>query len=155
MRNIILASLLIAAGTQTAFAKPQNINLLLENTSFEYIDLGQTGTTSGDITVSGGPIFNEKTKDQIGSYITRAIFLSADIPGGATATDALTEYKLPGGTITITGITTINPGTKLPTTPSERPIVGGTGKYFGTRGTSRVVPVEGQPKIFLIKLKFK
>jgi hypothetical protein len=155
MRNIILACLLVAAGTQTAHAKPQNMNLLLENNSFEYIDLGQTGPTKGDITVSGGLIFNAKNKEKIGTYITRRIVLSVDIPGGDNVTDALIEYKLPGGSVTVSGITTTHPGTHFPNKDSERPIVGGTGKYFGVRGTSKVTPMAGQPNMFLTNLKFK
>ncbi len=155
MRNLILASLLLAAGTQTTYAKPRNMTVLLQAKSSETLDLGQTGPTFGDITVNRGLCLNSKTKEQIGSYVVRKIIVGVDIPGGSDERDHLAQYTLPGGTITATGITSNNTGTNLPNQASERAIVGGTGKYFGARGTSTVTPVEGQPDMFLIGLRFK
>lgn len=155
MRNLLLASLLIAAGTQAAFAKPKNMTVLLQAKSSETLDLGQTGPSFGDIAINRGLCLNSKTKEQIGSYVVRKIIVGVDIPGGSDERDHLAQYTLPGGTITATGITSNNSGTNLPNQKSERPIVGGTGKYFGARGTSTVTPVEGQPDMLIISLKFK
>ena len=155
MRNLIFACLIFMVDAQSAYAKSNKMSLLSQNTSSETIDLGQIGASVGDITVTRGLLLDPKTKEPIGSYVARKIIVSVDLPGGEDERDTLAEYKLPNGTLIINGLTTNNSKTNLPSKSAERPIVGGTGKYFGSKGTSTISPMTGQPSMFLINVRFK
>lgn len=155
MRNLVLALLLLVAFHPLGHAKTNNFSIVVEHTGTETLDLGQTGASMGDIVVTRGLVLNSKSLEKMGSYIARKIIISVDTAGGQDERDTLAEYLLPDGTITINGITSNNSGTNLPSKTSVRPIVGGSGKYLGVRGTSTVSPIAGQPNRFLINLKFK
>jgi hypothetical protein len=155
MRNLIMACLLVAAGTQAAYAKPNNFDVLVRNTGIDVVDLGQTGPSIGDIAVTRGDVYSRKTNQLIGTYVSRKILVSVDIPGGLDERDTISEYTLKDGSITIVGITTNNSGTNLVGRKDSRPIVGGTVKYAGAKGVSTITPVDGQPRTFLVEMRFK
>ena len=76
MRNLIMACLLVAAGTQTAYAKPRINNFISHKTNSETVDVGNTGLSVGDITINSGDLLDVKTNTKIGSYIARLIIVS-------------------------------------------------------------------------------
>ena len=61
MRNIIIASLVLLAGSQIAYAKPRNLTFISQLTRSQTLDLGKTGPDMGDITVNMGDVLDPKT----------------------------------------------------------------------------------------------
>lgn len=154
MKNTILASILLLSGIEAVDAKPRNISFITNRTSYETLDLGQSGPTMGDINVGHGELLDRKTNKVIGSFSSRAIVMVVDMPGGTREHDTITNYYLPGGLVTSVGMATYTQGVNLPTEVVERAIVGGTGKYAGARGVLTMTPIPGVPDKLIISLRF-
>ena len=155
MRNIIIATLVLLAGSQIADAKPRTLTFISQLTRSQTLDLGKTGPDMGDITINMGDVLDPKTGVKVGSYVNRHIMVDVDQVGGTDTRDISIQYTLPGGTISMTQIMTYSSSTKLPMTQGDRAIVGGTGIFSGVKGSQTFSPVSGQPGRFTIKFNFK
>lgn len=155
MRHLILASLLLAMGTQVAQAKPRNINFISHRTSATKVDVGDPGLSVGDMVANTGELLDIRTNAVIGSFAGRHIVIGADLPGGTETRDMIIQDTLPGGTVTSVIIAQFNTGTNFPLARQDRVIVGGTGKYNGAKGIRYTDPVDGKPGDARVRLEFK
>ena len=155
MRNFIIATLVLLAGSQIAYAKPKNLTFISQLTKTQTLDLGKTGPDMGDITVNMGDVLDPKTGVKVGSYVNRHIMVDVDQVGGTDTRDIHIQYTLPGGTISMTQIMTYSSTTHLPMVQGDRAIIGGTGIFAGVKGSQTFTPVSGQSGRFTIKFNFR
>lgn len=155
MRDLILAGLLLAMGTQFAQAKPRNISFISHRTSATKVDVGDPGLSVGDMVATTGELLDIKTNAVIGSFAGRHIVITADLPGATETRDMIIQDTLPGGTVTSVIIAQFNTGTNFPIGRQDRVIVGGTGKYNGAKGIRYTDPVDGKPGDARVRLEFK
>ena len=165
MRNLIIATLLILAFSDLAYARPKNLTLVSFKTSTETLDLGNNGLDTGDLTINMGKVYLKSSIEKanydttlvesIGTYVNRHITVNVDEVGETDIRDVLIQYTLPRGTISMTQIMTYSSTTHLPMTVGARAIIGGTGIYAGAKGYQSFTPILGKPPgWYLIKFFF-
>lgn len=100
------------------------------------LDLGDTGPSVGDITVSTGELISMKTGIAVGTYVARRILVAILQPKGDITDDTLIEFKANNGdgTITTTGLQDDPAGTHFPVGKEGEAIIGGTGRWAGAKG---------------------
>ncbi len=145
----LTVALVAAAATTLALAGPAaavrpaapsgSLTIYTHQTQRDVLDLGETGTTVGDVVTGSGTLALKKGGKMVGSYSYRSETVTVNIPGGNESRLSTNVYTLPGGTIMATGLVSIQQGTR-PTKPQPQIIVGGTGRYAGARGTMTLVP---------------
>ena len=102
------------------------------------IDVGATGSSVGDLTVTHGTLANSLEGEKIGSWTARVVVV---VPGATKEQrDTLVHFILPGGELMTRGIY-VSPTSKPPTRPVRMAIIGGTGDYFGVRGQVLLTPL--------------
>jgi hypothetical protein len=103
------------------------------------IDLGPQGQSHGDMRVQNAPLYDESGEEKIGRQDLFAVMTDpADEPSEkAHMVEAMYTFTLPGGEISVQGVSA------YPKNISEVPprgvnaITGGTGKYADVRGEQR------------------
>lgn len=119
-------------------AKSRDRILQLERISQENVDVGATGPSVGDLRITRGVATNPAGK-QVGTYATSQVTVASALPGGQEQRSVIMEVSLPGGDITIVGVY-IAPTGAAPTSKVVHAITGGTGDFFGARGTITLTP---------------
>ncbi|CAB4909406.1 unannotated protein [freshwater metagenome] len=144
MRRIITLALASAiaiplAGFATsAQAAPRADRIFLHVDTRTIIDVGATGSSLGDLTITHGTLANTLEGDKIGSWTARLVVV---VPGATKERrDTLLHFILPGGVLMTRGIYE-SPSGKLPSEPHRIAIIGGTGDYFGARGQVVLTPL--------------
>ncbi|MGI9197484.1 MAG: hypothetical protein ACR2KE_08500 [Candidatus Nanopelagicales bacterium] len=115
------------------------------------IDIGDSGTSHGDIAVRNGVIRNGKGKE-LGRFTSTQIVVDFDNTRGTEDRQAFIQLNLPGGSVMLVGTITATQGS-APSTPLIYAISGGTGKYIGARGTMTSTPLPA-PASFNVVLDF-
>lgn len=126
-----------SAGAAAA-AKPRDRVLQLERVSQENVDLGAAGPSVGDLRVTQGVATNSAGK-RVGTYATSQVTVAAALVGGSEQRSVIMEMTLPGGEITMVGVY-VAPAGAAPTSEVVHVIAGGTGAFFGARGTITLTP---------------
>lgn len=135
-----LAISVSAPAFATAPAKPSgSLTIYTHQTQRDALDLGATGTSVGDVATGSGTVALTKGGKDVGTYVYRSETMRVTIPGGNESRLSTSVHSLPGGTIMVSGLVSIQQGTR-PTTPSPQVIVGGTGDYAGANGTATFTP---------------
>ena len=144
MRRIITIALASAialplAGFATsAQAAPRADRIFMHIDTRTVIDVGATGSSVGDLTVTHGTLADTLEGDKVGSWTARVVVV---VPGETKERrDTLVHFILPGGVLMTRGIY-LSPTSKPPTTPVRMAIIGGTGDYFGSRGQVVLTPL--------------
>jgi hypothetical protein len=144
MRRIIALALASAialplAGFATsAQAAPRADRIFLHVDTRTVIDVGATGSSLGDLTITHGTLADTLEGEKIGSWTARLVVV---VPGATKERrDTLLHFILPGGVLMTRGIYE-SPSGKLPSEPHRIPIIGGTGDYFGARGQVVLTPL--------------
>lgn len=134
----LAAATALPAAQATSAAKPRDRVLQLERIAQENVDLGAAGPSIGDLRATQGVARNSAGK-RVGTYATSQVTVAAGPLGGVEQRAVSMEIALPGGEITIVGIY-IAPTRTAPTSEVVHVIAGGTGEFFGARGTITLTP---------------
>jgi hypothetical protein len=121
-------------------------------TYVKVIDIGEPGTSHGDIIVRNGVIRNTKGK-KVGDFTSTQIVVDFDNRQGTEDRQAFVTLNLPGGSVMIMGTITATQGA-APVGPIVYAIVGGTGKYIGAMGTQNSTPSKKVANTFNVVLHF-
>ena len=139
--TLVLASAIaipLAGFATSAQAAPRADRIFLHVDTRTIIDVGATGSSLGDLTITHGTLANTLEGDKIGSWTARLVVV---VPGATKERrDTLLHFILPGGVLMTRGIYE-SPSGKLPSEPHRIAIVGGTGDYFGARGQVVLTPL--------------
>jgi hypothetical protein len=144
MRRIIALALASAIAlplvgfATSAQAAPRADRIFLHVDTRTVIDVGATGSSLGDLTITHGAIADTLEGEKIGSWTARLVVV---VPGATKERrDTLLHFILPGGVLMTRGLYE-SPSGKLPSEPHRIPIIGGTGDYFGARGQVVLTPL--------------
>ena len=144
MRRIITIALASAIAlplvgfATSAQAAPRADRIFMHIDTRTVIDVGATGSSVGDLTVTHGTLADTLEGDKVGSWTARVVVV---VPGTTKERrDTLVHFILPGGVLMTRGIY-LSPTSKPPTTPVRMAIIGGTGDYFGSRGQVVLTPL--------------
>ena len=139
--TLVLASAIaipLAGFATGAQAAPRADRIFLHVDTRTIIDVGATGSSLGDLTITHGTLANTLEGDKIGSWTARLVVV---VPGATKERrDTLLHFILPGGVLMTRGIYE-SPSGKLPSEPHRIAIIGGTGDYFGARGQVVLTPL--------------
>ena len=114
-----------------------------ERTYREVIDVGVSGDSHGDITVTNGGVSSELDGEVVGSYATTQISARVGKADGSQDRKTDISVSMDGSTIYTTSLVTATPGTP-PTEKTAHAIVGGTGTYAGARGEMILEPLSAE-----------
>ncbi|HEY8583632.1 MAG TPA: hypothetical protein VIL49_11820 [Capillimicrobium sp.] len=139
----LLAVLAVAAlaGPATAAAaksKVQTLRLTTGNITVTPVDLLEPGQTSGDLYAYSGDVFRKGVK--VGRFYGN--HTSLGVEGDREIVQGLITFRLQDGELAAAGLAAYplqdQSGTIIDE-PFSRPIIGGTGRYDGARGTLTTV----------------
>ncbi len=139
--TLVLASAIaipLAGFATSAQAAPRADRVFMHIDTRTVIDVGATGSSVGDLTVTHGTLADSLEGEKIGSWTARVVVV---VPGATKEQrDTLVHFILPGGELMTRGIY-VSPTSKPPTRPVRMAIIGGTGDYFGARGQVVLTPL--------------
>lgn len=139
MRTKVIAMIAIVTATSIVMsAVPatanQDISLRFGTPTRTVIDLGSTGPSVGDITVTSGQVSSSKSVRKSGSYSTNQITVQMDVPANRETRKVDLSIDLNDGEIFATGLIIADIGSP-PAKKQHFAITGGTGAYAGMSGT--------------------
>ncbi|CAB4909419.1 unannotated protein [freshwater metagenome] len=139
--TLVLASAIaipLAGFATSAQAAPRADHVFMHIDTRTVIDVGATGSSVGDLTITHGTLADSLQGEKIGSWTARVVVV---VPGTTKERrDTLVHFILPGGVLMTRGIYS-SPTAKPPTRPVRMAIIGGTGDYFGSRGQVVLTPL--------------
>lgn len=135
---IAVGSAFIAAPSANA-AEPDFV-WYFDRTFREVIDVGASGDSHGDITVTNGNVSKARGGKAVGSYSTSQVTAYVAIPGGRQNRKTDIGITVGKGVIYTTALVAANAGTP-PTRTSAHAIIGGTGTYAGVSGEMILQPL--------------
>jgi hypothetical protein len=104
------------------------------------IDLGDSGTSHGDIAVRNGVIKSASGK-KLGTFTSIQIIVGKDSDKATEDRQSSMQFNFAGGSLMTTGTIRAPQGGGL-VTDHEFALVGGTGKFAGAMGTMKVSPLK-------------
>ena len=142
-----------APALATAPAKPTGtMTVYSHSTQRNVLDIDASGgITIGDVVTGSGTVATTKGGKSVGTFAYRAETVRVNMPGGNENRISTSVYSLPGGTILLSGLVSVQQGTR-PTKTEPVVIVGGTGKYAGAAGTATLNP--GSTDNYKVTFKF-
>ena len=147
--SLALAGLLPAASATEA-TSPRDRTITIERVSQENVDVGELGSSVGDLRATQG-IARTASGKRIGTYATSQVTVATGLAGGVEQRSVIMEITLRGGEISIVGIYEAPAGAP-PVRAITHVIVGGTGDFFGARGTMTMTPASATT--YTVKLDF-
>lgn len=147
MKKLLLAFIpaLLAGAVATPVAvaapRPADRTVYIERTFVEELDFGDSGTSVGDLRATRGVVRKSLDGKVIGRYTTTQWTIG---PGGGSGMEERTitmEVTIGRNEVLMVSVYAAPSGS----TPMDKvvyPIVGGTGKYAGVRGTMTLVPID-------------
>jgi hypothetical protein len=142
--TVVLAGTL-SAPVALAAPRPADRTVYIERTFAENVDFGASGTSVGDLRATRGLVRASLKGKVIGSYTTTQITVSPQLPGGVEERNITMEVAIGASEIVMVSVYSAPAGA----TPVDRvvyPVVGGTGKFAGARGTMTLVTVDDMRK---------
>jgi len=121
-------------------ATSEELVVFFERSYREVIDVGVSGDSHGDITVTNGGVSSELGGEVVGSYATTQISANVGKSDGSQDRKTDISVSVSGSTIYTTSLVTAAPGTP-PTEETRHAIIGGTGSYAGARGEMILEPL--------------
>lgn len=138
--SAVALSVAVPAHASAPAAPSGKLTIYTVQTQRNVLDLDSSNsTTVGDVVVGSGTVALTKGGKSIGTYAYRSETVRVNIPGGNENRLSTSAYVLPGGTILVQGLVSVQQGTR-PTKPQPLVIVGGTGDYAGANGTVTLSP---------------
>mgnify|MGYP002737341862 CR=1 FL=1 len=131
----------IAAPVVEAAPRPADRTVYIERTFAETVDLGDSGSSVGDLRATRGLVRKSLDGKVIGRYTTTQWTIG---PGGERRLEERTitmEVAIGRNEVVMVSVYTAPKG-ETPVDKVAYPIVGGTGKYAGARGTMTLVPID-------------
>lgn len=131
----------VAAPVAVAAPRPADRIVYIERTFAETIDFGDSGSSVGDLRATRGVVRKSLEGKIIGRYTTTQWTIG---PGGDRGLEERTitmEVAIGRNEVVMVSVYTAPKG-ETPVDKVVYPIVGGTGKYAGVRGTMTLVPVD-------------
>jgi hypothetical protein len=117
----------------------RTLAVLTKTREARVVDLDPQGASHGDMRVLNAPLYNATGKQKIGRLDLFTVLTDpADEPSEKAHTvEATYTYTLPGGEISVQGVSAL-PTLTEPAPRAVDAISGGTGKYAGVRGEVRI-----------------
>ena len=140
----LLAGAVAGAATApvaVAAPRPADRTVYIERTFAETVDLGDSGSSVGDLRATRGLVRKSLDGKVIGRYTTTQWTIG---PGGERGLEERTitmEVAIGRNEVVMVSVYTAPKG-ETPVDKVVYPIVGGTGKYAGSRGTMTLVPID-------------
>lgn len=134
---------LTLATIPAAFASPmsgETKSYTLKVTEAYSIDLGDSGTSHGDIAVRNGVIRSASGK-KLGTFTSIQTVVGKDSSKATEDRQSSMQFNFAGGSIMANGTIQAPQGGAL-VTDHEFAVVGGTGKFAGAMGTMKVSPLK-------------
>ena len=141
--DLLVGASTALVGVTPASASPfsgETRSYVLTVTEAYVVDVGQPGTTHGDIAVRNGVIRSTSGK-KLGSFTSVQIVVGKDSKKATEDRDSRMQFNFASGSIMASGTITAPQGGGL-VTDHEFAIVGGTGKFAGAMGTMMVEPMK-------------
>jgi hypothetical protein len=139
---IFVVAATLFMGAPSATAAKADLVWYLDRTFRDVMDVGTSGDSHGDITVTNGNISEVRGGKAVGSYVTSQITVQLNIPGGRQDRKTDIALTVNGGVIYTTALVAANAGTP-PTKTTAHAIIGGTGKYSSVSGEMILKPLTG------------
>lgn len=129
----------LASATAAPADPPTRLDqLFIDITSRTVIDVGASGSSVGDLTITAGTVSATPGGDRIGYFTTRVVVV---VPGAMSERrDTYVQLRLPGGTLMLRQLQ-VDPTGAPPNAVHRMAIVGGNGPYFAARGQATTTPV--------------
>ena len=135
MRKIILIGTLVCLNS-AALAQEHTLTTHTMLDAPEYLDLGASGPSVGDMYLRRGEVALSEDGPVVGDYYTQATLVFHDEEAGRSARAFHKEFILPEGSIYTMDFVQLDHGRPVEAEHvSEGAIIGGTGDYAGIRGT--------------------
>ena len=131
----------LATPVAAAAPRPADRTVYIERTFAEELDLGDPETSVGDLRATRGVVRKSLDGKVIGRYTTTQWTIG---PGGGSGLEERTitmEVTIGRNEVLMVSVYTA-PSGSTPVAKVVYPIVGGTGKYAGARGTMTLVPID-------------
>jgi hypothetical protein len=109
----------------------------------EVIDVGGTGDSHGDITVTNGDVTLDRGGDVVGTYATTQISARVGKSDGSQERKTDISVSIDGSTIYTTALVLASPGTP-PTGKNAHTTIAGIGTYAGARGEMILEPLSAE-----------
>lgn len=140
---IFSAVLVGTLATPAAMAAPRPVDrtVYIERTFAENVDFGSSGTSVGDLRATRGLVRASLEGKVIGSYTTTQITISPQLPGGLEDRSITMEVAIGSSELVLLSVYSA-PAGATPVDKVVYPIVGGTGKFAGARGTMTLVTID-------------
>jgi hypothetical protein len=141
--------------------KPRKFTVTAHRLKTEYVDMGATGASTGDLTVITGEVLNDKDQSLAGSFLTRVLTVGYDSTTNNFTYELYTEIRFTGpqGAITYGQILSdgpIIPSEQILTAAKTAAIYGGTGEWIGAGGYVTVGDaIPGKPDYRELTFNFK
>jgi hypothetical protein len=153
--SVIALSLAAASGVVAPAASagkaPADRVVFLERVEVQTVDLGATGPSVGDLRVTRGIVRATRGGKKIGTYATSQVTVGSGLVGGTEERSVIMEITIGSSDITMTSMYVV-PAGAAPIAKVVHPIVGGTGRYLGAKGSLTLVPLNDTT--YRAKLKF-
>lgn len=138
---VLITALVAPVTAASAAPRPADRTVFIERTFAEELDFGDPGTSVGDLRATRGVVRKSLEGKVIGRYTTTQWTIG---PGGGMGLEERTitmEVTIGRNEVLMVSVYAAPQGS----TPVDKvvyPIVGGTGKYAGARGTMTLVPID-------------
>jgi hypothetical protein len=135
----------LATPAAMAAPRPADRTVYIERTFVEELDFGDPGTSVGDLRATRGVVRKSLEGKVIGRYTTTQWTIGPGGGGGLEERTITMEVTIGRNEVLMVSVYAAPQGS----TPVDKvvyPIVGGTGKYAGARGTMTLVPVDNLRK---------
>lgn len=115
--------------------------MYLERIDAQNVDLGEPGSSVGDLRVTRGIVRATQDGKRIGTYATSQVTVASGLIGGTEQRSVIMEITIGKNEVTMTSLYVV-PAGAAPIEKVVHPIVGGTGRYLGAKGSLTLVPLD-------------
>lgn len=137
-------------GSAAESSLPPTRTVFLERTSAENVDVGTPGASVGDLRSTSGVVRAAQNGEVIGSYATSQVTVASGLPGGNEQRSVLMEITIGRSDVTMASFYNV-PAGGPPAARVVHPIIGGTGRFLGAKGSLTLTPISATEYRALLK----